>query len=374
MLSSLRFIVIGLLFYSATVAASAPTTVPIMALDVTQLATINQLLDRIAERRVIFIGEHHDRYEDHLTQLAIIAGLHQRGKSIVIGMEFFQQPFQAALDAFIAGEIDELELLRRTEYFDRWRYDYRMYRPILQFARQYRIPLIALNIASEFTAKVGAGGLQSLTDAERAQIPAEFERHDPAYRQRLETIFKQHPNTQQHEFEHFLEAQLLWDEGMAARTAQALTDFPDRTVIVLAGAGHLEYGQGIPKRVTRRQPVSTAILLNGNGRRPDPTVADFLLYPQPLELTGAGVLGVQLDPSTSGGMLVKAFAETSGAQVAGMALGDRIIRVGAMPIVSYADIRIALLDQAPGQRVAVEIERQRLLGTPERLILQVELR
>ena len=156
-------IVTGLLLVFTTLTqAQTPVTLPITILDSAQLTTVNQLLDRIAERRVVFIGEHHDRYEDHFTQLAIIAGLHQRGKSIVIGMEFFQQPFQAALDAFIAGEIDELELLRRTEYFDRWRYDYRLYRPILQFARQYRIPLIALNIASEFTAKVGAGGLQKL--------------------------------------------------------------------------------------------------------------------------------------------------------------------------------------------------------------------
>ena len=36
-------------------------------------------------------------------------------------------------------------------------------------------------------------------------------------------------------------------------------------MVVLAGSGHLEYGQGIPKRLLRRVPVESAILLNDVG-------------------------------------------------------------------------------------------------------------
>jgi uncharacterized iron-regulated protein len=367
------FIVALSLLVHSLVLAQTPASVPITVLEVAQLTNINQLLDRIAAQRVIFIGEHHDRYEDHLTQLAVIEGLHARGISLVIGMEFFQQPFQAALDAFIAGTIDEIELLRRTEYFERWRYDYRLYRPLLQFARRHHIPMIALNLESELTKKVGAVGLHGLNAAERARLPAEIDRDHPAYRQRLEAIFKQHPKSQQNDFEHFLDVQLLWDEGMAARATQALTDFPDRTLIVLAGAGHIESGLGIPNRLVRRQPVATATLLNGSGLRPDPTLADFLLYPQPIELAANGVLGVLLDLIASGGVAVKGFGDNSGAQAAGMVLGDRIVRIGTVAINSYSDIRIALLDRAAGEIVPIDIERPRRLIAPKRLILQVKL-
>ena len=221
-------------------------------LDLGALSDMSELIDRLADRRVVFVGENHDRYEDHLNQLAIIEGLRARGKPLAIGLEFFQQPFQPDLDAYIAGTIDEPEFLRRTQYFDRWRFDYRLYRPILRFAREHRLPVIALNLEAELTRKVGDVGLDGLSEAERMRVPAEIDRADSAYRTRIETAFKQHPAGMQGHFERFLDVQLLWDEGMAERGARYLADHPDQTLVVLAGGGHLEYGQGIPKRFLRR--------------------------------------------------------------------------------------------------------------------------
>ena len=343
-------------------------------LDLSSLTDMDALLDRLTDRRVIFVGENHERYEDHLNQLAVIQGLHARGRTLAIGMEFFQQPFQADIDAYIAGAIDEAEFLRRTQYFDRWRYDYRLYRPILQFARKHRIPVIALNLESELTGKVGDVGISGLNDEERARIPAEIDRDDPAYRQRVEAVFKLHPAEQQRDLEHFLEVQLLWDEGMAERAARVLADDPERTLVVLAGSGHLECGQGIPNRLLRRQLVPSAILLNGTNRSPDRAAADFFLYPRPVELPPAGLLGVMLDDSSVGaGMLVKGFGEESGAKTAGLETGDRITRIGEVSIANYSDIRIALIDSSPGQTLPVEVERKRLIGDDERLTFLVEL-
>ena len=93
--------------------------------DPATLTGLDALVTKLADRRVVFVGESHDRYEDHLNQLAVIRGLHEQDVDLAIGMEMFQQPFQPALDAYIAGEINEEEMLRRTDYFERWRFDYR---------------------------------------------------------------------------------------------------------------------------------------------------------------------------------------------------------------------------------------------------------
>ena len=53
---------------------------------------------------------------------------------LAIGLEMFQRPFQPHLDDYVAGRIGIDELLARTEYFDRWRYDARLYAPIFEFA------------------------------------------------------------------------------------------------------------------------------------------------------------------------------------------------------------------------------------------------
>lgn len=342
--------------------------------DLSLVTDMTALIQKLQGRRVVFVGENHDRYEDHLEELAIIEGLQGRGRDLAIGVEFFQQPFQKYLDAYVAGDISEQEMLRRTEYFDRWRFDYRLYQPILRFARDHRIPVIALNLEREITQKVADGGMRALTPAERARIPAEINRSDKEYRKRIQEVFEQHPKTGKLTFEHFLDVQLLWDEGMAARGALYLEKHPAKDMVILAGAGHVEYGQGIPQRLLRRVRASSAIVLDGTDRRPDPKLADFLLYPYPEELPPPALLGVMLDTKSVGkGIAVRGFARRSGAKAAGIEVNDRILRIGGEPISSYSDIRIAMLDRRPGQKVKVEVLRKHMIASDERLTFEVVL-
>lgn len=344
-------------------------------LEVSRLTALDTLLERLADRRVVYVGETHDRYEDHLSQLAIIRGLHQQGAPLAIGMEFFQQPFQAVLDDYVAGRIDEAEMLRRSEYFERWRFDYRLYRPLLTYARTHGLPVIALNLPTELTRKVGAGGLAALSEEERAQVPSELDRSDADYRAHLEQIFAQHPQGPEADFERFLEVQLLWDEGMAERAATFLQAHPEHRLVVLAGAGHIEYGRGIPNRLARRLAVPAATVLNGTQRPVTPDLADFLLFPPALSLPATGLLGVMLDTSSAGdGIGVQGFAEVSGARDAGVESGDRIVQIGPVEILDYADIRIALLDSQPGDVLPVAVVRAARRGQQqERLQFEVQL-
>ncbi len=343
-------------------------------LDARDLTDMERLLDAIADRRVVFVGESHDRYEDHLNQLKVIEGLKRRGKNLAIGMEFFQQPFQAPIDAYIAGTIDEAEFLRKTEYFDRWRFDYRLYRPILRFAREHRIPVIALNLESEVTRRVSEVGIDGLSKEERARLPDKIDRSDTAYEDRIKAVFEQHAMQDKRSFERFIEVQLLWDEGMAERAARYLAENPKKTLVILAGAGHVEYGQGIPKRLARRASVSTATLLNANERALDPSSADYLLFPQRIDLPAGGLLGVMLGEQVDGrGAEVQGFSDGSGAKAAGLKEGDRIVRVGDQKVKAYADIRIALIDRRAGEQIPVEVKRKRVLGGDESLTFQVEL-
>ena len=343
-------------------------------LDVSSLGEIDGLIEPLSDDRVVFIGETHDRYEDHLNQLAIIRGLHERGHPIAIGMECFQQPFQDALNAYIAGNLGEAELLRESEYFERWRFDYRLYRPILRYAREQGIPLIALNLPREITEKVGDGGIASLDPEEAELIPKQIEREDAEYLANLKRIFEMHPKDDNASFERFLEVQLLWDEGMAERAVRWLRANPESQLIVLAGAGHVAYGRGIPARVKRRLQVPMSVVMSGQQRPLDPAMADYLLYPQPVALPKTGLMGVMLDTEAAGkGVAVQGFAQQSGAREAGVKAGDRIIEIGDVPVDSYADIRIALMDSRPGQQMPMTVLRDPFVGGAEPLRFEITL-
>lgn len=343
-------------------------------LDLASLVDLEELIARIADKDVIFIGETHDSYADHLNQLAIIQRLRARGKRLAIGMEFFQQPFQPVLDAYVAGTISEEDMLEQSEYFERWRFDYRLYRPIMRFARAHGIPLIALNVPRELTEKVGDKGLEGLSAEERARLPARIDDSDPSYRARIKAVYDQHPRGPDSDFERFLAVQLLWDEGMAEQAARYLAEHPGTALVVLAGSGHVEYGQGIPRRLERRRPVDMATILNGAHHAFAPDRADYLLFPQPVELPARGLLGVMLDTESEGeGIRIQGFSDDSGAKQAGLREGDRLVRIGGRAIADYTDLRIAMIDAAPGERLAVEALRPGLIGAPERIKVEVEL-
>ena len=49
--------------------------------------TFSALIDELNLNRVVYVGEIHDRYDHHLTQLAILKALHQRNPRLAIGVE-----------------------------------------------------------------------------------------------------------------------------------------------------------------------------------------------------------------------------------------------------------------------------------------------
>jgi uncharacterized iron-regulated protein len=342
------------------------------ALDLGAVSTLEALIPALAESRVVLIGETHDRLDHHLIQLEIIRGLHAIHPELAIGMEAFQQPFQRYLDDYVAGKLSEQELLRGTEYYRRWRFDFRLYQPILDFARENRLPVVALNLPGEITRKVGQRGIEALDEQEREQLPEEIDLSDRAYEKRLEKIFEQHPKRGPGSFDRFLKVQLLWDEAMAERAARYLESRPEHSMVILAGSGHLAYGSGIPRRLVRRIPVSTAIVLSDWAGEYGPGVADYLLLPQRRDLPAAGQIGALLNRE-EGRLEVRSCASGSACEAAGLKPRDEILSIDGQPVGEIADLRLVMWDRMPGDRIRLEIRRKRWRLAPRRLIRELTL-
>lgn len=227
------------------------------------------VLQQLAQRsQVIYLGELHSRPEDHQAQLEIIRALHQQQPKLTIAMEMFQRPYQSVLDRYLKGEITEAQLVELSQYRRRWGYPWELYAPILRFAKDQGLPVLALNTPTEVTRKVGRQGLASLSVVDRRFIPplSEIRTDDPPYRQRIRQVFDEihQGKGNSDRFERFFQAQVLWDETMAERIAQSLKANPDRLVVVMTGQGHVLFGDGIPSRVARRmgsRPFSQSIIL-----------------------------------------------------------------------------------------------------------------
>jgi len=334
-------------------------------------ADIEAIAPRLAATRVVFVGEAHGRYDHHLNQLHVIDRLYRRHPDLAIGVEFFQWPFQPYLDAYIAGRLDEAAFLQKTEYFERWRFDYRHYRPILLYARAHGIPVVALRVPEEMTAQVAEGGLEALDAAGRDKIGAPVDRSDAAYRARLETIYAGHPRRAGAGFERFYETQLLWDEGMAHRAADYLRANPERRMVVLTGVGHVAYGAGIPERLGRRLPLDWTIVLNATRGYTDLRAADFLLLSEARSLPPIARMGAHLVQDGSA-VTVRKVADDGGAAQAGLAAGDRLVAAAGEPVRWPTDVWLHLLTRRPGETLQLEVIRPDA-GGERRLTFEVVL-
>ncbi|MDX2458081.1 MAG: ChaN family lipoprotein [Gammaproteobacteria bacterium] len=328
------------------------------ALDLNAYTTVEKIIPALAKKRVVFVGETHNRYDHHLIQLEIIRRLHQIHPQLAIGMETFQQPFQQHLDDYVSGAISEQEMLRATEYFKRWRMDFRLYAPILRYAREHQLPVIALNLPVELTSKVARVGLEGMTEEERTRLPAEIDRSDAAYEARIKKVFEYHPKDGGQKFEYFLEVQLLWDEGMAERAAAFLQEYPDHHMVIVAGSGHLAYGSAIPRRLTRRVQADTAIVLNSWQGAIVPGLADYLLLPVKQPLPPTGKIGALLKEE-DGSVKVTTCFEDSPCTTAGIKAGDRILSIDDKAIKNLADFRLALWGKQPGDTISIDIFHKR---------------
>jgi len=340
---------------------------PISVIEPQKLMRIEQAIENILDKPVIYIGERHASYEDHKVQLKVIMSLHENGRKFAIGMEMFQRPFQKAIDDYFSGTISEKEFLKQTQYFKRWQFDYNLYREIIEYAKAKGIPVIALNLWTEIIRKVSAEGLDSLTDIERAELPDSMDMSDEEYRERLMEIFKQHKTLEDRSFENFYQAQILWDETMARSIDEFLRKTPDYQMVVLAGAGHVMYGSGIPKRAFRLNPREYVIVLPCI-ESVDEKIGDYLVSAQPVAPPMTLKMGLLLKEK-NGYVEVEKVVPGSIAKSAGLKKGDILVSLDEWKIEDIGDVRIFMSDKKRGEKITIKVLRKRFLTGYKELVL-----
>lgn len=248
--------------------------------------TFEDLIQRLAQVRVVYVGEHHTDRNHHRIQLRIIRALDEKGGNIRVGMEMFDHTYASVLDQWSAGDLDWKTFLKKTHWYANWKYDDALYRDILRYIQKRHLKLIGLNIPFWIPPKIAVGGLNSLSAYERSQLPQTIDTNQSGHRDYLKKIYAMHHFKGRKNFEDFYMAQCAWEDGMA----QAVADNLDKaTMVVLAGSGHIKRKFGIPDRAFKRTraPFRTVYLVT-----PEDSVtrrdADFI-WIAPVEKDGPGL-------------------------------------------------------------------------------------
>ena len=355
---------------------SPPQIGQIVHLPTGAIVSAAQMFALAGDARIVYFGETHDNPASHRLELQLLLALDELhpGRQ-ALGVEMFARAQQTVLDRWVAGELNEKTFLKESRWFENWNMDFAYYRDLLNFARERRIPVIALNAEKRLVGAVRSKTHDQLSAEEQAQLP-KLDLNDLYQRGLVAAIFGDHSHKGMH-LDGFIRVQTLWEETMAESAVRYLESPSGKGMhlLVIAGGNHVSYGFGIPRRVFRRLPASY-LLIGGreiniptdkqnrlmNVRIPEfPMVPyDFLAYLayEDLPKTGAS-LGVMIEPTPAGhGLVVKNMTPGSNAERAGLQQGDLLQALDGEALTDHFDLVYAVKQKQPGSHGTLQVRRQ----------------
>jgi Haem-binding uptake, Tiki superfamily, ChaN len=93
---------------------------------------LRQCVDSVAKADIVHLEKTHDSKKDHQNQLEIIKALYQRRRKIAIALEMFQRPHQETINQH------PTEKPTKTELTQHWGFPWKLYAPILRYAKTTR--------------------------------------------------------------------------------------------------------------------------------------------------------------------------------------------------------------------------------------------
>jgi uncharacterized iron-regulated protein len=236
--------------------------------------SFDEMMADLNNYQMIFVGEKHAIASQHANELEIIEAVFKKNPSMEVGMEMFDRSYQPVLDLWSAGALDEETFLRKVQWYANWGYDFALYKDILQFIKNNKIKIVALNIPNYIASRILFGGIENLSDADKSYLPKEIDTQNTAYRDYVQKAFNRHHFSDNVKFEDFYMAQLVWDEAMAESVASNLGN---KQIVVLAGDGHIQYKYGIPDRAFRRTGIPFRTVFQASvGDEIELSVADYI--------------------------------------------------------------------------------------------------
>ncbi len=213
--------------------------------------SVTQLAHALKQADIILVGEWHSHPAAHLLQAQLLAALYQQNPNITLSMEQFTRDKQAIIDAYLAGKIGEKTLVKEANAWPNYDSDYR---PLVEFAKQNNIDVMAANAPKSIVRCIGRQGaeyLDKLPKNERLWVARSLTLAPDAYQQTF--IDSMHHGNEAQTKRQFA-AQTTWDDTMAETMVDYLKQHPQQQIIHVAGRFHTAEGLGTASRIQARNP------------------------------------------------------------------------------------------------------------------------
>ena len=248
--------------------------------------SVDQAADILATYDVIFIGEAHEHPGNHLAEMELFRAIYERAPKLSLSMEQFERDVQPVVDKYLKGEIGEAPFMRDARAWGNYSTSYR---PLVEFAKDHKLPVIAANTPEKIVRCVGKEGeafFARLNPEQRAWAAAKLNLQDGPYKDKFmgfaggdaghggeENTDKSASRKPPSETAiRSFAAQVTRDDTMAESIAQHLEKNPGRKVVHIDGSFHSDSFLGTVERLKLRMPNLKIAVVN-------PEFADDPLHP-----------------------------------------------------------------------------------------------
>ena len=227
-------------------------------------ATIRQIIDAAGKSDVVFLGENHDDATAHYLQAEIFKKIFEadsKSRKIALSMEMFERDVQTVVDEYLKDLITEKKFLDDSRPWNNYKTDYR---PLVEFAKQNNLPVIAANAPRRYVNMVSRTGRESLKqlspDAKRwlASLPYAFA--SETYAAKFDALMG-NMKSETNAPSKMLEAQALWDATMAFSIAEQTKKEKNALVVHLNGGFHTENRLGTAEQLLKINPKTKILVV-----------------------------------------------------------------------------------------------------------------
>jgi uncharacterized iron-regulated protein len=152
-------------------------------------ASYDKLLDEAAKADVVLFGELHNNPICHWLELQLTRDLaRERGSNLVLGAEMFETDNQQPLTKYVNGQLSAKEFAGQARLWPNYDTDYK---PVVDVAREQKIPFVATNVPRRYASLVARNGLTLLDTATAeskklmATLPLKVDLNLPGYKAML---------------------------------------------------------------------------------------------------------------------------------------------------------------------------------------------
>ena len=206
-------------------------------------SSVEKVIEAAGNVDVLFLGESHDDAVAHRLQadiLRAVVGRYRGARSVALSLEMFERDVQTVLDEYLRGQITEAQFLASSRPWNNYKTDYR---PLLEFAKEMKVPVIAANPPRRYVNMVSRLGRSSLTaltkDARRNLPPLPYPQPSEAYASKFKALMGGGPEMKAG-LTNILDSQTLWDAGMAHAITKQIKRSKDPLVVHVNGSFHTE--------------------------------------------------------------------------------------------------------------------------------------